>query len=878
MSWIRSIGERFRALFGKGRMDDEMDEELRFHIEMETEKHIRAGIDPVVARRKAMIAFGGVDRFREQAREERGVRPVEDVFQDSRYALRQLRKNPGFAFVAIITLALGIGATTTIFSVVNAVILNPLTFHQPDRLVSIWGQKSLSKSFFTQLREQTQTLEALEAHSSQPFVLLEGGEPEELLGGSVSVNHFSVLGVQPALGRGFTEEEEEPGRGQVVILSHRIWERRYGSDPGIVGREISVGESGGTLRTVVGVMPQGYRPLNEGWDLWIPFQIDPSNFPDFQGTASLVLLGRVRDGVEVAQANAEIHELVGRITAEWEFITPEEREAAGIMPLKEELLGEVGFRLWVLLGSVGMVLLLACINVANLLLAKGQSRAKELGVRLAMGAGRGRVVRQLLTEAAVLGVLGGGLGLFLANWSLPALVGALPAGIPRTDLISLDQRVLFFTFTASLLSALLFGLFPAFRATGEDLQLSLKEGGVGRASGRGKDKFRNGLVILELAVAVVLVVGAGLLFRSFWQLQRLDPGFDPQQVVTLRLSLPGDRYPDEASRLPVYQDMTDRLEALNGITSVGFTNFLPFAGGVMGMRYSSEDSSVPEEDLPNYVNVRAVSTEFLSTLGVPLHQGRWVDFATSDDAEFAILVNRTMALSLWPDGEDPVGRTVNLGFGTELPPRIAGVVEDFSQHTLNGRIRPGVYVPWEYWVPNRLYLAVRVEGDPEQMVPAIQTAIWDVDRDVPITRVRTMEEVVSRTLANSRLTTLLLLVFGGLALTLGAVGVYGVASYAVSQSTFEIGVRMALGAGKGVVLLEILRRFLAISAIGIALGLAGAFGASRVLASLLFQVSATDPITFIGVGFSLALVALGAVLIPAFRASRVEPAQVLKEQ
>jgi putative ABC transport system permease protein len=878
MSWIRSIGERFKALFGKGALDSEMDEELRFHIEMETEKNLRRGMGPDEAKRKAMVDFGGVERFREQAREERGIRPMEDLVQDARYALRQLRKNPGFAFVAILTLALGIGATTTIFSVVNALILNPLDFHEPDRLVSIWNQKSLSKSFYSQLREEAQTLEGLEAHHDQTFVLLEGGEPEELLGGIVSTNHFSFLGVQPALGRGFTEEEEEPGQGQVVVLSHRVWERRYGSDPGIIGREVSIGEGGGTLRTVVGVMPEGYRSVTEGWDLWIPFQIDPSNFPDYEGNASLRFLGRVRDGVEIAQANTEIHELVGRLTADWDFITPEERAAAGIIPLKEQMLGEVGFRLWVLLGSVGLVLLLACINVANLLLAKGQSRAKELGVRLAMGAGRGRVVRQLLTEAGVLGVLGGGLGLLIANLSLPALVGILPPGIPRTDLISLDQRVLFFTLFASILSALVFGLFPAFQATGKDLQLSLKEGGVGRSAGRGKDKLRNGLVVLELAVAVILVVGAGLLFRSFWRLQSLDPGFDPQHVVTMRMSLPGDRYPDEASRLPVFQDMVGRIEGLNGVTSAGLTNFLPMVGGGMSVQYTSDDSSVPEEDLPNYTNIKAVSTRFFSTLGVPLHGGQWVDFAQSEDPEWSVLVNRTMALSLWPDGEDPVGKTVNLPFGLEFPPRIVGVVEDFAQRTLSGEVQPEVYVSEEYWAPARMYLVARVSGDPEGMNQAIQTAIWDVDGEIPITRVRTMEQVVSRTLASSRLTTLLLLLFGALALTLGAVGVYGVASYAVSQSTFEIGVRMALGAGSNEVLGQVLRRFLTLASIGILVGLAGAFAASRVLAGLLYQISATDPLTFLGVALTLGLVALGAVSIPAFRASRIQPAQVLKQE
>ena len=734
MTWLRSMNERLRALFGKGRMDAEMDEELRFHLEKETEKHIRAGIDPVVARRKAMIAFGGVDRFREQAREERGVRPMEDLMQDARYAFRQIRRNPGFSFVAILTLALGIGATTTIFSVVNGILLNPLTFHEPDRLVQVWPEQTFTKSLFTQFKAEVPFLEGMSANSHQTFTFSGEGEadPEELWGGSVSSGHFQLLGVSPAMGRAFTEEDEIPGQGQVVILSHGLWERRFGSDPDILGRAVYVGDGEGMRRTVVGVMPPDYRPIYEAWNLWVPFQIDPSNFPDFEGTASLRLLGRVADGVTLEAASARFNEVANRLTAELEFITQEQKALAGVKSLKTALLGDVQFRLLILLGSVGLVLLLACINVANLLLVRGQGRERELGIRLAVGAGRSRVVRQLLTESLVLGALGGGLGLLLAFWSLPALVGILPSGIPRTDLVALDGRVLLFSMAVSLVSALLFGLLPAFRATRRDLQSSLKDGGLGRRQAPSGQRLRNGLVVAELALAVVVVVGASLLFRSFWLLQHEDPGFDSSQLLTLRLTLPADHYAEGASRHILYEEITRQVGALNGVTEVGWTSSLPMVGGGMGIRYRSDDSPLSTEYMPSYANVRAASPGFFSALRIPVGQGGYPQGLSGDDDEEVVMVNRSLALSLWPGGESPVGQKVWLPFGSETPARIAGVTDDFTQTSLGREIQPDIFIPWELWSPAQMYLVVRSSGDPEALIPGVRTAIWSLDEDIPI--------------------------------------------------------------------------------------------------------------------------------------------------
>jgi predicted permease len=415
-------------------MDSEMDEEVRFHIQMETEKNILRGMAPAEAHRQAMVAFGGVERFREESRGERGIKPVDDLLQDTRYALRQLRKNPGFAFMAVFTLALGIGATTTIFSVVDGILLSPLPYDRPDELVRVWPEQAFSKSMLTEFRPEVPFLQGLAAHRYASFTLPGdgSGEPEELWGGEVSFDHFRVLGVSPALGRGFTPEDEEPGQGQVVILSHGLWERRFGADPGVLGRTIFIGEGKGVGRTVVGVMPEDYRPLYERWQLWVPFQIDPSNFPDFAGTASLRLVGRVAEGISPEAASLRFNEVARRLTADKSFISDEIRALAGVQPLREALLGDVQLRLLILLGSVGLVLFLACINVANLLLVRGQGRERELGIRLAVGAGRGRVVRQLLTESVVLGVAGGGLGLLVASGPFPCWWASSLPGSPAS--------------------------------------------------------------------------------------------------------------------------------------------------------------------------------------------------------------------------------------------------------------------------------------------------------------------------------------------------------------------------------------------------------------------------------------------------------------
>jgi len=454
----------------------------------------------------------------------------------------------------------------------------------------------------------------------------------------------------------------------------------------------------------------------------------------------------------------------------------------------------------------------------------------------------------------------------------------VPPGTPRVDLIALDGRVLLFSLGVSVFSALLFGLLPAVRATGRDLRSALRDGGLGRTLSPGSQKLRNGLVVAELALAVVLVVGASLLFRSLWLLQREDTGFDSRQVLTVRLSPPADRYPDGASRHSFYLSVAERMSSLGGVESTGWASTLPLGGGGMGVRYKSDESPVSTDYLPGYAAVRVVSAGFFSTLRIPFPRGAYPQGMTGEGDEETVLVNRALALSLWPDGEGPVGKTVWLPFGSDTPARISGEVQDFSQRTLDRAPEPEIYIPWELWNPGPMYLLVRTAGDPEALVPDLRAAVWSLDPGVPLTYVRSMEEVVRRTTAGSRFTTVLLAVFGALSLVLGGVGVYGVSSYSVSQSTYEIGVKMALGAGRAGVVGGLLVRFLSLSAAGILMGLLGALGTSRILAGLLYEVSATDPATFLGAGLFLGVVATAAVLVPAYRASRVEPATVLKQE
>jgi putative ABC transport system permease protein len=788
------------------------------------------------------------------------------MLQDMRYALRGFRRAPGFTIVATLTLALGVGANTAIFSVVNGVVLRALPYDQPSQLVTLWGGSSRTKDVLVNIREAT-SLAGVTGYSNVRLGLIGSGEAEEIFGARITTNHFSVLHVPPFLGRTFTEDEGVPGQDDVVILSHGIWQRRFGADPTVVGTRIQLGA---TLRTIVGVMSPGYSPIARGWQFWIPITIDPSDFSDYSGTAGTVLLARLQPGVTLEAARAEVRTIAARLAeGAPEVYTEEWINNSAPVPLRETMVGAVEQALWILLGAVGLVLLIACANIANLLLVRGRARRKEFAIRTALGAARARVTRQLLTESTLLGLIGGSVGLGVGALSVQVLVGALPSSLPRTDAITVDGFVLAFSLALTVVATVVFGLVPALRSTRVDLQDSLRDAGRSVSLGPRRNRFQHGLVAAEVALSVVLVVGAGLMVKSFWKLQQVDPGFNPANVLTMRLSPPPSRYTGEAQQRAYFRQVHEELVAVPGVESVGAVAFLPMVGSTPATVYEVEDRPLPEGAARRFANVQFVTPGYLHTMAVPLLSGRWLDETDRDGSPIVGVVNETMAREAWGD-EEPLGAKVQM-FGN-LDLTVIGVVGDLRQSAPDVDVRPEVYFAAEQltWSPN-FYLTIRTTDDPTNSIAALKNAAWNVDRDVPISRVRTMEDVVSATVADSQFFALLLAAFGGLALVLGTIGVYGVMSYVVGQRTHEIGIRIALGADTGEVLRASMVSGMIPVAVGVALGLLGAIASTRLLSSLLFEVAATDLATFALVPLILALVAAAATYVPARRAANVDP-------
>jgi putative ABC transport system permease protein len=806
--------------------------------------------------------------------------------QDLKYGVRSLRKSPGFTVAAALTLALGIGANTAIFSFVNGILLRPLPYAEPDRIVSVWPGHTFSKELFDDFRAGTESFEGLSAWSTYQLPLTGEGEPEEIIGAAVSTNHFDLLGIQPILGRSFQEEEEVPGQGNVGILSHSLWQRRFGGDPEVLGTTVDIGIPGAPPYTVIGVMPRGYRPIVGEVEMWAPLTVDPEDFPDYSGTARYYVGGRLAEGVSVEEARAEVRGLVARLAAEYKWIE-DAIESADVILAHQAIVNDVELVLWVLLAAVGCVLLIACTNVANLLLARGSARRRELGIRAALGAGRARLLHQLLAESFLLGALGGVAGLLLATWLVSGLVGLLPGGVPRADEIGIDLRVLAFTFGISLAASLVFGLFPSVRTLGASLRERLSEGGNAASAGSSRQRLNKGLVVAEIALSVVLVVSAGLMLRSIWHLGNVAPGFEPEGVVSMSLSPPGTRYSEGSDLRDYYKRVMDRVVAVPGVVSVGAIHLLPMTSQNWGLIYEAEDNIwIDDEQLPR-ANFRIVTPGYFRTMGMPIIRGRDLNdgdtllnpepYGANEAAE-AIVVNETMAKMLWPD-QDPIGKEICIGcrlaeHGPGTP--VVGVVQDIRQHRLNLEPQPEMYVPYAQVSVSRMYLMVRVDGGPGDPIQALRDAVWSVDSNVPIPSARPMTEVISRSYSDPRFYTLAITSFALIALALGAIGVYGVVSYTVSQRTQEIGLRMALGADRAAVRRAVLRSGLGPVLIGVTLGLLGAFAVTRVLSSLLFEITATDPLTFAGVAGFLMLVAAVACYMPARRASRVDPMTALR--
>jgi len=833
-------------------------------------------------RRGARKAYRGG----EEGRGTGGATSMDSTVQDVAFAFRQLRKRPGFTLVLVVTLALGIGAATAVFSVVEGVLLHPLPYPSPDRLTVVWTQfpgQNLMKfpaswPEYQDYRRNSRSYEDLGLWGSTQRTLTGDGDPERLEVAYFTWSMFQVLGVAPELGRVFSAEEDQDGHDRVVVLSHGLWERRFGSDPSVIGRTL---EMDGAPLTVLGVMPSGFSFPNRSTQAWIPLGIDPANPP---GRASHFgrILGRLAPGVTLDQARTELRGLIRRwqddpsLSHTWHL----EFHPVVLRPLHEEMVGDVRTALLVLMGAVTIVLLIACANVANLLLVRGEGRLREISIRAAVGAGRGRIVRQLMTENLVTALLGGMMGVVLAHVGLNGLLALAPPGLPRADTIGLNPVVLGFALGAVVFSGLLFGLAPAFQTWRMDVNGTLRDEGRGGTAGRHRSRVRQLLVVSQTALAMVLLVAAGLLLQSFWRLQGVDPGFRSDDVLAFSLSLPASTYPDPESVTGFYDELVPRLNTLPGVESAGLVFTPPLTGSLPPNDIAIEGISRTEEDGPPFTaDLQAVSAGYFSIMRIPLLQGRVFDGTDRQDSEPVAVVDEVFARSFFDAPSEGVGDRVRVPGGEWA--RIVGIVGSVRQDALAVEPRAQLYLlsaqTARTWSLRRdLTVLLRTDVDPLTLVPAVRARVGSMDPDLPVYHVTTMAQTVDRSTARERFTMFLQIVFAGVALILAVVGIYGVLSFSVAQRAREMGIRMALGAERARIVRLVIRQGMVLVGAALVLGILGALSVATVLASLLYDVSPRDPLTFGVVTLTLTVVALLACWIPARRASGVDPQTALR--
>ena len=803
-----------------------------------------------------------------------------DLIQDLHYAARMQRKNPGFTIVAIIALALGIGANTAIFSVVNTVLLRALPYKDPDRLVIVWEDATKqgyprdtpAAANFVDWRSQNTVFEGMAAIIDESFNLTGAGDPERLEGRRVSANLFSLLGVEPQIGRTFTTEEDQPGSNKVAVLSYGLWQRRFGGDSSIVGKPLSLN---GETYTVVGVMPAHFQFPTSDDALWAPIALTPEDAAN-RGRHYLQVLARLKPGISLEQAQTEMSTIAARLAQQY----PDSNTdlGAAVTSLHEQLVGDIRPALLILLGAVGLVLLIACANVANLLLARAAVRQKEIAVRVALGARRSRLIRQFLTESILLSTIGGVTGLAIAYGGLVLLRAFIPENISQARQVSIDPKVLGFTFLVSTITGLIFGLAPALQAARFNQTETLKEGGRDSATGSSGKRIRGLLVMAEVAVSLVLLIGAGLLINSFLRLRNVDPGFRADNLLTMRVVLPETKYSEFAPRSAFYTDLVRRVESLPGVKSAAVTTNLPLyrQGNSIGITIEGQPPPPPGKE--NIVVTRIVSPKYFDTMSIPLLSGRGFTAQDTTTTPRVVVISETMARRYWP-GEDPIGKRIGTG-RIQRPQdwtQVVGVVKDVRQFELAADAKPQMYLPHTQrgFFPSD-DLVVKTDVDPASMAATVRNAVWEIDKDQPVSNIRTMEEILLESIARQRFSMLLLAIFAAVALALAAVGIYGVMSYSVAQRTHEIGIRMALGAQTGAVLKLAVGYGLKLVIAGVALGLIAAFALTRVMATLLYGVTATDPATFALISFLLICVAALASYIPARRATKVDPIIALR--
>lgn len=806
---------------------------------------------------------------------------METLLKDIRYGVRGLWKRPGFTVVAVLTLALGIGANTAIFSVVNAVLLRPLQFRDADRLVMIWEDAGFlgfprntpAPANYVDWKNQTQSFEDVAATAEQTFNLTGDGTPERVAAYAVTANFFPIFGVSPALGRGFTPDDDRPGAHKVAVISHELWQTRYASDSQIVNHDIQLD---GDKYTVIGVMPAGFQFFESDVRLWVPIAFEPEDLAS-RGNHYLKVVALMKPGVTLNQAQADVSAVQARIGKDHPDETFNGKVTAIVMPLREQLTGDVRGSLFVLLVAVAFVLLIACANVAGLLLARAVGRRREIALLVALGASRTRVVRQLLTESLLLSATAGILGSILAYFSFAFLQKLIPEQMALLTSLNLDTRILVFTLALSIVTGIIFGLVPALQSAKVNLNDALKQSTRVTSSGR----LRSALIVFEVALSIVLLVGAGLLIQTLFRLFNQYDALKPEQVLTMRTVLPRAKYKELPQRIAFYQQVLDRVEHLPGVISAGYTTSVPliWKGGTSG--FSPEGIKDPIPGMAYDANHRQVSANYLQTMNIALRQGRYFTDQDDENSMPVAIVNETMAREYWP-GQNAIGRRFKLGDLPDDAPwiQIVGIVADVRQMGLDEPVKAEMYFPfqqvpqYDFYTPRDL--AIRSSGDTSGLVSSVRTIVHEVDSDQPVSNVATMSDVLGVEATQRRMGVIMLVAFAGLALLLASLGIYGVLAYFVTQHTNEIGLRMAVGASPFNILALVLKKGMGLTLLGVGIGLVASFALTRLMSSLLFGVKASDPVTFVAVPLVLAAVALVACLIPARRAMKVDPMIALR--
>ena len=880
MPLIPRLTSLWRNLFHKDQVEQEFTEEIQSYVDILTEAKIRQGLTPREARRNALIEVGGVEQVQEKVREIRMGHFMETAWRDVRCGARMLVHSPIFTVVTVLSLALGIGANTAIFSVVNGLLLRPLPYFESERIVDVWhtppqqsfpglDRFSVSPGNYIDWKAQSTSFEQMAVYTYTGLSMSTSNDPLPLLGAAVSSDFFSVLRANPMQGRTFAPDEEQPGRDQVVMIGHQLWQRAFGANPNIIGQSLTLNSR---KFTVVGIMPAGFEFPREA-DLWVPLAWDDQE-RQVRSIHDYLVIARLKQNVSLQQAQTEMSTISSRLEQQF----PEENKGWGavVIPLREDLVGDIRLALLVLFCAVSFVLLIACANVANLMLARGANRQKEIAVRIALGAGRARLIRQLLTESVLLAVTGGLLGLLLAIVGSKMLVQL--GDLPNADDIGIDMWALGFTLLVSFAAGIIIGIVPALQLTKSSISETLKQGS-GRTGGSPiKQHTRKALVVSEVALSLVLLIGAGLMIRSFWKLQNVDPGFDTSNALTMSVVLSPLRYSEPSQQLAFFDRALEQIRAVPGVVAVGVTTTVPLTGRGSTQPFAIEGRPTEAIAEQPMAQTRYVSPDYFRAIGIPVRQVRAFSDHDRDHSVPVVIISETMARQFWP-GENPIGRRLTPSFHDQQGPReIVGIVGDVKGSGLDADAASAMYLPYKQAPRPFISFVARTASSPESMIQPVSRAIYSIDKEQALTNVQTMEQVLTESLSGRRFNMTLLLTFAGVALVLAAVGVYGVMNYTVTLRRRELGIRMALGAEAKDVLRLVLGQGLMLTLIGVGAGLISAYALTRLMVSLLYGVTATDYATFASVSAVLIVVGIAASYIPARRATKVDPTIALRTE